>query len=82
MTWYDDTMRTIVDLPEELLAKLDALREREGISRAEAVRRAVRAYTADERPAAYEAAFGLWRSREVEGRAYEEALRGEWDHEA
>lgn len=75
-------MRTVIDLPEELLAKLDALREREGISRAEAVRRAVRAYTAGAGQAACEAAFGLWREREVEGRAYQEALRAEWDREA
>jgi hypothetical protein len=34
-------MRTIVDLPPEQIKALDGYRKREGISRAEAVRRAV-----------------------------------------
>ncbi len=37
-------MRTIVDLPEAQIKALDAYRKREGISRAEAVRRAVKAF--------------------------------------
>ena len=37
-------MRTIVDLPETQIKALDSYRKREGISRAEAVRRAVEAF--------------------------------------
>lgn len=37
-------MRTIVDLTEKQIAALDSYRKREGISRAEAVRRAVAAF--------------------------------------
>lgn len=37
-------MRTIVDLPETQIKRLDSYRKREGISRAEAVRRAVEAF--------------------------------------
>ena len=37
-------MRTIVDLPEKQIKALDAYRKKEGISRAEAVRRAVAAF--------------------------------------
>jgi metal-responsive CopG/Arc/MetJ family transcriptional regulator len=40
----DDGMRTIVDLPEEQIKALDTYRKRHGISRAEAVRRAVAAF--------------------------------------
>jgi hypothetical protein len=40
----DDAMRTIIDLPEEQLQALDTYRRRLGISRAEAVRRAVAAF--------------------------------------
>jgi len=40
----DDVVRTIVDLPEEQIKALDAYRKRHGISRAEAVRRAVAAF--------------------------------------
>ena len=41
---HDDEMRTIVDLPETQIKALDSYRKREGISRAEAVRRAVEAF--------------------------------------
>lgn len=41
---HDDTMRTIVDLTEKQIAALDLYRKRAGISRAEAVRRAVAAF--------------------------------------
>ena len=37
-------MRTIVDLPEDQIAALDRYGRREGISRAEALRRAVAAF--------------------------------------
>lgn len=37
-------MRTIVDLPQKQISALDAYRKKEGISRAEAVRRAVAAF--------------------------------------
>ena len=37
-------MRTIVDLPEEQIKALDSYRRKQGISRAEAVRRAVAAF--------------------------------------
>jgi metal-responsive CopG/Arc/MetJ family transcriptional regulator len=37
-------MRTIVDLPEEQIKALDAYRKKHGVSRAEAVRRAIAAF--------------------------------------
>jgi hypothetical protein len=73
------SMRTIVDLPASQLDALDALCRRDGISRAEAVRRAVAAHVTRERTAERNAAFGLWRGRGVDGLAYERRLRGEWD---
>jgi Arc/MetJ-type ribon-helix-helix transcriptional regulator len=79
MTWYDDVMRTIIELPNEQLDELDALCEREGISRAEAVRRSVQQYLHTNRAAHAHKAFGIWRGRAVEGLAYEAALRREWD---
>ena len=79
MTLYDDEMRTIVELPTEQLTALDALCARDGISRAEAVRRAVAEHLARERSARPDEAFGLWRRRPVDGVAYQQRLRGEWD---
>jgi metal-responsive CopG/Arc/MetJ family transcriptional regulator len=45
----DDIMRTIVDLPDDQVRGLAALCESHGISRAEAVRRAVARLLAEER---------------------------------
>lgn len=71
-------MRTIIDLPEAQLDALADLCRREGISRAEAVRRAVAEYASRERSPRTEGVFGLWRKRRVDGLAYERRLRREW----
>jgi hypothetical protein len=72
-------MRTIIELPNEHLDALDALRRREGISRAEVIRRAVAAYVRLDRATHPNAAFGLWRGRGVDALAEERRLRGEWE---
>ena len=71
-------MRTIVDLPEAQLEILDAWRRREGVSRAEAVRRAVAAYVREARVTGPDPAFGLWAGRVTDGLTYERRLRQEW----
>lgn len=70
-------MRTIIELPEEQVGALREICEREGISRAEAIRRAVRAYTR-KRAGNVADAFGLWKDREVDGLTYEDRVRREW----
>jgi hypothetical protein len=72
-------MRTIIDLPEEQLAALDAWCGRDGISRAEGVRRAVAAYVRQVRASAPDPAFGLWRGRVPDGLTYQRRARSEWD---
>jgi hypothetical protein len=72
-------MRTIIELPSDQLSALDALCERDGISRAEAVRRAVAEHIARERSARPDEAFGLWRRRSVDGLTYQQRLRREWN---
>lgn len=74
-----DIVRTIVDLPDELVQALDRLSRREHISRAETVRRAVTVYLEQELPAETVEAFGLWRDRQADALAYEDALRQEWE---
>lgn len=79
ITSYDNVMRTIIDLPEMALHELDSLCKRERISRAEAIRRAVRNYLRQQQPRdADQQAFGLWRDRAISGTDYEDALRDEW----
>jgi len=72
-------VRTIIDLPPDQLEALDALCRREGISRAEAVRRAVADHVQTHRAPDRERAFGLWRAKPRDGVRYERRLRGEWD---
>jgi hypothetical protein len=70
-------VRTIIDLPDDQVERLDAHCRSEGISRAEAIRRAVAAHIRAV-PGAASPAFGLWAGRGVDGLAYERARRREW----
>lgn len=72
-------MRTIVDLPDDQVQALADLCEREGISRSEAIRRAVRMLLASNWEADLAAAFGAWREKDIEGVQYQRAIRTEWD---
>jgi hypothetical protein len=79
MTWYDDAVRTIIDLPEEQLDALDGICRRESISRAEAIRRAVDLLVRNRAAGGSQAAFGLWRGRDgADGLPYQARLRREW----
>ncbi len=70
------SVRTVIDLPEEQVTRLDAVCRRDGISRAQAVRRAVAAYLDSHQ--AEDEAFGVWRERDLDGLKYERKARGEW----
>jgi metal-responsive CopG/Arc/MetJ family transcriptional regulator len=72
-------MRTIVDLPEEQVRGLDLWCQRERISRAEAVRRAVRDALSTQSASPRADAFGAWSATKFESRKYVDAIRGEWD---
>lgn len=71
-------MRTIIELPEDQVEALASLCRSEGISRAEAIRRAVAHYMGQRRHATVAAAFGLWRDRPIDGLEFERELRDDW----
>lgn len=73
-------MRTIVELPEESIKRLDTLKKKKNASRAELIRRAVQEYLQSRSPDIEEgqSAFGLWSKRKVDGLTYQEDLRQEW----
>jgi len=77
-------MRTIVDLPAEQIAALDAYTKVEGISRAEAVRRAVAAFVPsaakNKRSLREHPAFGSLGGKKFDSVEYIRKIRGEWDH--
>ncbi|MGK2964257.1 MAG: ribbon-helix-helix protein, CopG family [Tepidiformaceae bacterium] len=83
-------MRTIIDLPEDQLSALAEVCRIGGISRAEAIRRAVDLYLKDaerlaeeqaEKARAFKAAFGSWKHRGVDTDTYLAEIRAEWDTE-
>ncbi len=73
-------MRTIIDIPDELLKRIDTLRKSKGTSRAAAIRNAIseylERYMASEKNS--EKAFGIWKERKIDGLRYERTLRNEW----
>ena len=71
-------MRTIIELPQDLLSHLDAHCRREHLSRAEAIRRAIDAMLAGRSKADVAGAFGLWRDRAKDAHEELERLRDEW----
>jgi len=71
-------MRTIVDLPDEQVDALHQLGTRDGLSRAELVRRAVAEYLDKRQHRDDDRAFGLWQRRRCDALDYEDRLRGEW----
>ena len=71
------TMRTIVDLPDRERDQLDALCRQQGMSRAEAIRQALRLWLQQQTPSHAEV-FGLWRDRSESALELQEALRQEW----
>jgi len=71
-------MRTIIDLPDPQIAALSEYCERERVSRAEAIRRAVDAMLASRLPSERAAAYGTWAPR-GDSRAIVDELRREWD---
>ena len=78
MTLYDDTMRTILEIPNEKVKELDRLCKAQKISRAELVRRAIDKYLLDTPLVRREASFGIWKRKKIHSLKYEASLRNEW----
>jgi hypothetical protein len=82
LSWDDIIVRTIVDLPDEQIRALDAYSKKYGVSRAEAVRRAVASFLPKRRRRLdfrNDPAFGSWKNRDVDSVEYQRKLRAEWD---
>ena len=79
-------MRMTITLPEEQAKRLAGLCREEGISSAEAVRRAIardlNEYRPEgkppRRPEPGEDVFGMWRGRQLDSLALQRRLREEW----
>lgn len=71
-------MRTLVDIPNEDLEVIGSVTAKLGISRAEFVRRAVRASLVPFRDADHADAFGILKGELPDGLIYQERIRSEW----
>ena len=75
-------MRTLVDIPTSELEALNALSKSEGVSRAESIRRAIKAYVELKTPMPkLEDGFGLWKDKGIDTDEYLRKIRAEWDRE-
>jgi metal-responsive CopG/Arc/MetJ family transcriptional regulator len=74
-------MRTLVDIPDDELESLNALSKAEGVSRAESIRRAIKAYVELNRPPARHEGFGLWKDKGIDTDEYLRKIRAEWDRD-
>jgi metal-responsive CopG/Arc/MetJ family transcriptional regulator len=71
-------MRTIIEVPKEVLDRLTDIGARHKIARAEVIRRALFSYLEQHSPASEDQAFGLWQNRLRDGLAYQNELRDDW----
>lgn len=71
-------MRTIIDIPPEDVERLATLSTREGLARAEIIRRAIKLYLESNETPGGDEAFGLWRDQGLDGIEYQSRLRDEW----
>ncbi len=72
-------MRTIVDLPVEQITALSDLCKIQGISRAEAVRRALAKMIDEAKPDDIDKSFGAWKHKDIQTDDHIRQLREEWD---
>jgi len=70
--------RIVIDLPDEDLRLLDAIKHTQKKPRAEIIRMAISDYLEDNRVAETESAFGIWQLENGDGLAFQTALREEW----
>jgi predicted transcriptional regulator len=70
-------MQTLVDIGEDELKALDALAERQQVSRSSLIRKAVDDFLARQ-VQARQAAFGLWSEAPSDGLDYQNKIRAEW----
>ena len=71
-------MRMTIELSEEQGRRLADVCRREGVSRAEVIRRAVADYLDARHEGDRKGAFGIWRDRHVDGLRFERRFRREW----
>lgn len=70
-------MRTLVDIPDRQVEELAMICDAKRVSRAEVIRQAIAVFIEQNKPSVVDA-FGIWKSKKVDGLAYQEKMRAEW----
>jgi metal-responsive CopG/Arc/MetJ family transcriptional regulator len=70
--------RILIDLPDSQVEELAVLVKVEQRPRAAVIRDAIEAYISQHKPMLGADAFGLWKSKKVDGLEYQQELRSEW----
>ncbi|MBB2720233.1 UNVERIFIED_ORG: putative transcriptional regulator [Rhizobium etli] len=68
----------MVDIGDPEVKALDRLAQREKMSRAALIRKAINDFLARNNAGVEAEAFGLWGDRKIDGLAYQENMRSEW----
>ncbi|MFA7172327.1 MAG: ribbon-helix-helix protein, CopG family [Kiritimatiellia bacterium] len=71
-------MRTIVDIPENMVKTLDEISSFENRSRAALIREALKHYLSDHYTKDNSNAYGIWRDEIVDGVEFQRNIRSEW----
>jgi metal-responsive CopG/Arc/MetJ family transcriptional regulator len=70
--------RIVIDIPEEELKRLDAIKSVRKTPRAEIIREALNIYLEGNRIDESEDAFGIWQQENGDGLMFQRVLREEW----
>lgn len=74
-------MRTIIEVPDEIIKNLDQVGRQQKKSRAAIIREAISAYLQQRAIADSDAAFGLWKGKSKDALEYQNEMRSEWERE-
>lgn len=73
-----DMGRILLDLPDDVIKRLEDLKQQRNLPRAELLREAVEQYLERQAENTISNALGLWQGCEEDGVEYERKLREEW----
>ena len=71
-------MRTIIEVPEDVIRTLDKVGKQQKKSRAAIIREAIHLYLKRKPLNASDEAFGVWKGQRRDGLRYQEQVRAEW----
>ena len=72
-------MRTVIDVPDDIIQSLDQFGSSQKRSRASLIREALVEYLRNKKAPDAESAFGLWKEAPKDSLKYQQTLREKWE---